>query len=211
MPAKCRRRYCSAVMEPTTDGLGHVAFRCHLCARNRAGLCRDCPARLADPRAFRCETCRVRHALDRDRGNKAQRRRDPGLQAKIIRKRREYNHRPDIVARRKVTQAAYRAAHPRVTDEAERLYQHVWAQTNRRNDAYRRRRNKRDRARRRRDPEYRARMNAESKARYHRRKERAREQRPSVDVIAIHSVIHSIDHRGHESTLHRTTFKRRTA
>lgn len=142
---RCPRGFCGHAMETTTDGMGRVVFSCPACARNKRGLCRECPKSLTDPRQLRCPTCsRKRHLAQcrvRDRERYAARRND------VLRHHRERNARPEIREWRRRYMAAYRQAHPR--DANDRAYGRAWNAARRADPAYRARENARKRKQRR--------------------------------------------------------------
>jgi hypothetical protein len=62
---RCQRKtsrwsVCGGHVAHSTDGMGRVVASCERCARRAAGVCRDCPCRVAGTvgRATRCATCK---------------------------------------------------------------------------------------------------------------------------------------------------------
>jgi hypothetical protein len=95
----CRRRGCGSPLVAKMDALGRVAVGCPMCARNRVGLCRDCPKPVRKKGAMRCAACRLRvkRALD----NAAERRKyrtDEAYRQRQIEFQRKRRERPEVRA-----------------------------------------------------------------------------------------------------------------
>jgi hypothetical protein len=134
----CRRSgACNARMAERVDALGRLTFVCEACERNLVlGLCRDCPAKLDDARAFRCATCRHEHQkkLGRDRAARAYK--IESKRQQHLRNKKEYARNPATRRRRKKYMAAYYRAHPVPRDAAIRLYQRTWSRNARTDQEY---------------------------------------------------------------------------
>lgn len=117
----CPKRSCRTELVDRFDEVGRIHWDCPACARQRAGLCADCPAPLGRYNSRRCKAC--------------QRKRKTMLDTKLARKR--YREQEDVAKRRKASNrashrnnrehnlarmAAYDVAHPRATDD---LAKHV--------------------------------------------------------------------------------------
>lgn len=137
---RCGRRHCGEVMAPGTDGNGRVVFRCHGCARNRRGLCRDCPARKA-PRSMRCLACRRTRHLELAR--RRDRERYPARRSQVLAHHKTWAARSDINARRVEYMRAYRERNP--PDDQSRAYQRVYMRLRRQDPGYRADQNRRKR------------------------------------------------------------------
>jgi hypothetical protein len=148
---RCPRNHCRLLMEAVVERSGHVVFVCSGCARNKRGLCRDCPRRLTDRRWMRCPSCAVarRRALDRDRD----RERYPRRRLAVLADHKKRAALPSVREHRRQYMHAYRAAHPH--DACGRAYNRVYM------------------ALRRADPAYRAKQNARKRELRHLAKERA--------------------------------------
>lgn len=128
---RCTRYRCDERMVRVDDPIGRITFVCRACERNKAGLCRDCPKRLAAKRAQRCAECKTTHdrALDTEYAKRTYK--DPKVRArrlreqKATRERRSEARRAEIAAR----MAKWYRDHPRSREPAEQLYQHVWWKT----------------------------------------------------------------------------------
>jgi hypothetical protein len=134
----CRRSgACNARMSERVDELGRLTFVCEACERNLVhGLCRDCPATLDDPNAFRCNPCRVEHVRKLARDNNARRYKIEEKRRRMLRNKKESDARPAVRRRRKAYLARYRQDNPVVRDAALRLYQRTWSRTARADQAY---------------------------------------------------------------------------
>jgi hypothetical protein len=138
---RCRRRYCGLWMTPTTDGQGRVTFVCAGCARNKHGLCRECPKSLADCHAMRCPSCAKRRdlAISRERD----RARYPIRRGNVLAHHRARQAIPTIREHRRRYMEAYRASHPR--DGLDRAYTRAYMQKRRADPWYRAKQNARKR------------------------------------------------------------------
>lgn len=139
---RCPRRNCGYLMSSTTDGMGRVAFVCEACARNRRGLCRDCPRALGYPNRLRCPTCAVKRHLAAAR--KRDRERYPKRRRQVLAHHRRRNEIPAIREHRRRYMDDYRAAHPR--DGLDRAYMRAYMASRRADPTYRARENARKRA-----------------------------------------------------------------
>lgn len=138
---RCPRRYCGLLMTPTTDGMGHVSFGCEACARNKRGLCRDCPRRLADGHALRCPSCSRARKLEQ--GRERDRARYPKRRHQVLARHRERAATSAIREHRRQYMAAYRASHP--WDGLSRAYQRAYMAARRADPIYRAKQNARKR------------------------------------------------------------------
>lgn len=57
---RCPIRACAAPLEAVVERGGRVRWACPMCARRKAGVCRDCPTKIQRPN-WRCARCRLRH------------------------------------------------------------------------------------------------------------------------------------------------------
>lgn len=108
----CRRRGCGARLDVGTNGVGALVVRCRSCDRNRAGLCRDCPAPLPNPKRMRCDPCRDQAARAANLKYERNRYADPTTRQLRLAQAAAYRARPDIRERRKLQAAEYRKLHP---------------------------------------------------------------------------------------------------
>lgn len=138
---RCRRRYCGALVDLVTDGLGRVEAVCALCQRNRQGRCRDCPTRLADAHAMRCQTCAQIHK--RALGRVRDRERYPTRRRAVLAHHKRRQAIPAIREHKRRYMVAYRQTHPR--DGLDRAYQRAYMAGRRADPVYRRRQNARKR------------------------------------------------------------------
>lgn len=139
---RCTRRFCGELRTFETDGQGVVRLApCPGCARNKAKLCRDCPARLPSHTAMRCAACARRRYLalqrERDRERYTKRR------AKCLAWHRRRNEDAAWRAYRAQYMRDYRVANPR--NEFDRIYNRVYMATRRADPEYRERQNARKR------------------------------------------------------------------
>lgn len=139
---RCPRRYCGNVMELVTDGMGRVAAVCHDCARNRRGLCRDCPAPLPLANCMRCRKCgRARKlALDHVRDHA----RYPKRRHRVIARLKARYADPVWREHRRRYMAAYRAVNQH--GPFQRAYQREYMRVRRADPAFRAQQNARKRA-----------------------------------------------------------------
>lgn len=119
----CPRRYCALPLRSGTDGNGRAVVVCDGCARNAAGLCRDCPAPVSGL-AMRCQRCATRRTDQRRADRYVTRHAD------ILEQKRRYRTQPDVVARARAYGARYRADHPTRRDDLDRLYHREWSRRN---------------------------------------------------------------------------------
>jgi hypothetical protein len=134
----CRRSgICNTRKVERFDAIGRLSFVCEPCERNLvAGLCRDCPATLDDPNAFRCNTCRVEHVRKLSRDRNARYYKIEEKRRRMLRTKKESGARPAVRQRRKTYMDAYHKAHPTVRDAALRLYCRTWSKTAREDPEY---------------------------------------------------------------------------
>lgn len=137
---RCPRRYCGVLLELTTDGNGSVVAVCSACARNRRGLCRDCPRPRAS-HSMRCSVCAL--ARSRARELEKDRARYPKRRAKVLAHHKVRAAIPAIREHRRRYMVAYRHANPR--DANSRAYQRAYMQARRADPLYRFRQNARKR------------------------------------------------------------------
>lgn len=115
----CRRRGCGAILDVEVVGsLGMLRESCPRCARNKRGLCRDCPRPLARPRHMRCLVCRRAAQLAAQRRCDAQRQADPAMRRARLDRMRLQRARPEVRERRRLECKAWAARNPR--DETDR-------------------------------------------------------------------------------------------
>lgn len=129
-------------MTSTTDGMGRVAFVCDACARNRRGLCRDCPSALGYHNRMRCPACAATRSRTADR--KRDQERYPVRRSRVLEHHRRRNEIPEIRERHRQYMHAYRQAHPR--DAWDRAYMRAYMASRRADPTYRARENARKRA-----------------------------------------------------------------
>lgn len=73
----CTRHACRTPLDISTDGDGRTIAVCKPCERNKAGLCRDCPAKLVwhahagYGNQMRCRQCQRRRDAERHRRARA--------------------------------------------------------------------------------------------------------------------------------------------
>lgn len=124
--------------------MGRVAFLCDPCQRNKSGLCRDCPSKLAEPNAMRCKSCAHHRRLEgqrvRDRLRYAARRKE------VLAHHKKRNDDPAWREWRRNYMRAYRVANPR--NDFDRAYMRVYMAKRRSDPAYREKYNARRRLRR---------------------------------------------------------------
>ena len=141
--AHCRRNGCGARIEERLDSIGRLTFACPNCERNKRGVCRDCPRHLTNPRALRCEPCRIKRL--RERHNRSCRKSWWKRHDEVLARQRAYAQRPEVRARRLAKLAEYRAQHPVQRDDQLRAYHRVWMRERRNDPALRERENARRR------------------------------------------------------------------
>lgn len=115
---RCHRINCRAVLRDETDAIGRLTLVCEPCERNRAGLCRDCPAPLEKPKALRCPTCAYRRNLERVRTQSAHYYREH--RTRVLARQRSYQARPEVAEKLRGYKRDWAA---RNRDDAHRLVQ----------------------------------------------------------------------------------------
>jgi hypothetical protein len=116
----CPRKQCRSVLVIGTNGHGVTVASCPKCERNKAGFCRDCPARIVQTgRSLKmlCAACRKRR--DNDRHKRAYRA-DPD-HFRRLKRESEQRKNPDQLAARREYNRRYNQAHF-VSDEFYRRY-----------------------------------------------------------------------------------------
>lgn len=138
---RCTRRHCGALCGARTDGMGRVVFVCRPCERNRAGFCRDCPAKRSSSWSMRCKACAKRRALELSRTR--DRERYPRRRRKVLKALQQKYRIPEVREYRRQYMVNYRAAHPR--DGLDRAYNRAYMAARRADPEYRDKQNARRR------------------------------------------------------------------
>ena len=129
---RCTRHQCGARTEPRIAEFGRVVFACPKCERNKQGLCRECPAPLANSRCLRCPACakRVRRERERRYDRERAEKRNPKRLAEWHRRK----NRPEEREKRKAWIRAWRERNPR--DEYDRAYGRTYMRKRRSDPTY---------------------------------------------------------------------------
>jgi hypothetical protein len=128
---KCNRYMCGVRLVEKPDAFGGLTFVCPACARNKRGLCRDCPAPLTAKHALRCPGCAKRHLRNGQAASNRRRYRTADGRRRMLANNRRSRRNPAVLERNKKTQKAYREDHPVERDAATRLYFREWARNRR--------------------------------------------------------------------------------
>src|SRR4051812_37594755 len=92
--AVCHLAHCGGILEYSIDTVGRVVEKCPLCERRRAGICRDCPARVEGEvgKALRCARCK----REAKRQQEAAWHRDPEVLRRRRARWRKYSKRAEV-------------------------------------------------------------------------------------------------------------------
>ncbi|HEY4137067.1 MAG TPA: hypothetical protein VGN65_01330 [Casimicrobiaceae bacterium] len=129
---RCERYMCGSQLVEREGRFGKITWACPSCDRNKRGLCRDCPDRLASLNAMRCRACAKRH---KRAGQAASKRRiyrsSPRGRNRILANNRRSRRKPEILSRDRARQKGYRAEHPVERDAFTKTYFREYARQRR--------------------------------------------------------------------------------